>query len=253
MFKGKGISIQELRPFSVEDPDGTGRLGPNAAERRIQEIHRRRQGKSGRDHTAGAPRVRREPPSRHDQKPRRPSPESRIAEQNLLSVLKATRRKGRDSPPPATPPHRSAAPRAQAGPKKKNKGCGCFGCLPLLLLLIFFFSVAPQLVDFGIQQFHQQMVRHTGIEAPAQVLSVTETGFALEDDALYELTLAVHLPDGRIIQSTLKQLFKKTAAQHLVLGSWTRVRVNPDDPSMLLVISVGHSEPSVVPRPTRRL
>ncbi len=281
MFKGKAVPASELRPFSIDDPDGSGRRGPNAAERRILEMRRRLQERRARSRK-DKPTLERRPArsSNAEKRSRRAEREVRAATPTVTaSVLPAQLRRTALTLTPDAPADQHGSqgrqalqrqqpgrellaptkarwnqPKRQRASQKKRGGCGCLGCLPLLLLGAFLFSAAPQAVSFVEHQVRNEMLRHGGAPALAQILAIERRGFPVSDRKLYELTLQVHSADGRNTRATVQQFFPAHVTEHLRLGSWVQVHIDPQDLSRAVVLSVGHAPPSkAAPRPTQHL
>ena len=90
---------------------------------------------------------------------------------------------------------------------------------------------AEQLID---QAARYQRLAETGRLCSASLLGLRDTGQASDGDPELELELAVDL-DGRRVVVVHRQVVSRLAARELHLGSSLPVRVDPSDPSNLLL------------------
>ena len=74
-----------------------------------------------------------------------------------------------------------------------------------------------------------------GVPGEARVLGVSDTGATLNFDPVCELRLQVSLPGEAPYETTIRQAMPRTAARLLALGACLPVRVDADDPSVLVV------------------
>jgi hypothetical protein len=74
-----------------------------------------------------------------------------------------------------------------------------------------------------------------GVPGEARVLGVSDTGATLNFDPVCELRLQVSLPGEAPYETTIRQAMPRTAARLMALGASLPVRVDADDPSVLVV------------------
>jgi hypothetical protein len=74
-----------------------------------------------------------------------------------------------------------------------------------------------------------------GVPGEARVLGVSDTGATLNFEPVCELRLQVSLPGEAPYETTIRQAMPRTVARLMALGALLPVRVDADDPSVLVV------------------
>jgi hypothetical protein len=74
-----------------------------------------------------------------------------------------------------------------------------------------------------------------GVPGEARVLGVSDTGATLNFEPVCELRLQVSLPGEAPYETTIRQAMPRTTARLMALGASLPVRVDADDPSVLVV------------------
>lgn len=74
-----------------------------------------------------------------------------------------------------------------------------------------------------------------GVPGEARVLGVSDTGATLNFEPVCELRLQVSLPGEAPYETTIRQAMPRASARLMALGASLPVRVDADDPSVLVV------------------
>jgi hypothetical protein len=84
-----------------------------------------------------------------------------------------------------------------------------------------------------------------GVPGEARVLGVSDTGATLNFEPVCELRLQVSLPGEAPYETTIRQTMPRTSARLMALGASLPVRVDADDPSVLVVDTDADWPPSL--------
>jgi hypothetical protein len=121
-----------------------------------------------------------------------------------------------------------------SGEKKKKGQRWVLPVVGFLLALSLGVSFGPDL----LRDWKEKRITESGVQAPAQIIDITDTGNRYNSNPEVELTLEVTPDAGRPFSSTARKVLTPVALQKFVPGASVMVMYDPDDRGEVVIVGL---------------
>lgn len=101
---------------------------------------------------------------------------------------------------------------------------------------IFFLTTSGVLLWAGLSNRRRESIEKTWLDAPAEILEVSETGTYINNQPRLKFTLNVMSPVHPPCRVVHKQVIPITALSQFSRGTTINVKVNPENPQDILLV-----------------